>query len=78
MKLRQARKINRRNAESSHRLYRISTLKKALKRMRRQFALERRHACECGRQRYRPSDKNRPCTYEHCQTHRPESTRAAK
>jgi len=75
MKLRIAKKVNHLNAMASiegRPGYRKSTLGRALKRMRKRFALERRHACECGRQRYTPSDKKRPCTYENCRTHRVE------
>ena len=76
MRLRQARKILHKAATDAGsgrpRRYRWDTLGAALARGRKRNGLVARHACVCGRQRYKPSDKNRPCTFKRCVTHREE------
>ena len=73
MNLRQARKIHRRHADQfgwPDSNYTMRQLSGASSRVRMAVSLERKLACPfCGRQRFRPSDAQRPCTYEECPSH---------
>ena len=81
MNLRQANKISRRQAwawikdepspysSRRHTVNRVMFTKVRRRRLKA-AALEQRHACTfCGRQRYRPSDADKPCTFPGCPSH---------
>ena len=64
MKLRQAKKISRKHAALfgwPYSPYIRAQLGRALRRYEKMFSLQRKHACECGRQRFKQSTK--VCTY---------------